>query len=337
MVAGNVAAIDCGSLSTRLLVSSPTGATLERVMRLTGLGRGVGSSGTISKDAAANVLAALEEFRAVMDSYGVERAVMVGTSALRDAANRADFSQQAAAIVGTELRLLSGEEEACISFVGATRELPAASGPWLVADIGGGSTELAAGLALGDRQPLPKPGHLGASPARASWQPVVRSLDLGCVRVTERFFAHDPPGEHELIAARRWLGAQLRSAVGAVPALASANGLVGLAGTVAALACFDQGLSEYRREAVHHYVLKRSAVVTALTTLASLPAPERSGRSGIEPGRARYIVGGALILEALMGHFGFEECLVSEADILDGLVALLLDGCVAGSPVKEPG
>ncbi len=315
---GNVAAIDCGSLSTRLLISGPDGATLTRVMRLTGLGKGVDSSGTISKEATEKVLAALREFRGLMDRLEVERAVMVGTSALRDAANRADFSREASAITGTELRLLEGKEEGLLSFAGATRELPAASGPWLVADIGGGSTELVAGSPRG----LP---------------PVVCSLDLGCVRVTERFFAHDPPEQRELRAARSWLRRQFAGAEEREPALASTRALVGLAGTVAALACLDQGLAEYRREAVHHYVLKRSAVGGALASLGSHPASERAGRPGIEPARAPYIVAGALVLDTLMGHFGFEECLVSESDILDGLVATLLDGRVGVVEPDQPG
>jgi len=300
---GNVAAVDCGSLSTRLLISGPKGETLVRLMRLTGLGRGVDSSAAISAEAAERVVSVLVEFRELMDDYGVERSVMVGTSALRDATNRADFSRRASNIVGTELRVLSGEEEALFSFRGATAELVPSGAPWLVADIGGGSTELAAGPPV-----------------------VARSLDLGCVRVTERFFAHDPPLEPELRAAREWLGRRYAAAQQTAPALGSAKTLVGLAGTVAALACFDQGLSSYQREAVHHYVLRRSAVGSALASLAGQPASLRAGRPGIEPARAPYIVAGALILVSLMEHFGFDECLVSEADILDGLVAALSAG-----------
>lgn len=305
---GNVAAIDCGSLSTRLLVAGPDKKTLVRLMRITGLSRGVDSAGEISPAAAGRALSVLREYRGVMDGYGVERATMVGTSALRDAANRSSFSHDAEAVAGTALRLLTGEEEAALSFLGATSELPPASGPWLVADIGGGSTELAAGPPL-----------------------AARSLDLGCVRVSERFFYHDPPAPAELEAARSWLNRQFEEAEGALPALRGARSLVGLAGTVAALACFDQSLSGYSREAVHHYRLSRGAVARALRELAAQPASQRAGRPGIEPARAPYIVGGALVLDTLMAHFGFGECLVSESDILDGLVIELL-----GGPVGRP-
>ncbi len=309
--AGNVAAIDCGSLSTRLLVAGPGKQTLVRLMRITGLSRGVDSTGEISPIAAERTLSVLREYREVMDRYGVQRAAMVGTSALRDAANRSSFSHDAEAIAGTSLRLLRGEEEAALSFLGATSDLLPASGPWLVTDIGGGSTELAAGPPL-----------------------VAASLDLGCVRVSERFFDHDPPARRELEAARSWLGRQFEEAEAALPGLRGTRSLVGLAGTVAALACFDQSLSDYSRQAVHHYRLSRGAVAGALRELAAQPASQRAGRPGIEPARAPYIVGGALVLDTLMAHFGFAECLASESDILDGLVIELLGG-PAGRP--QPG
>jgi exopolyphosphatase / guanosine-5'-triphosphate,3'-diphosphate pyrophosphatase len=296
-----VAAIDCGTLSTRLLVAGADGAPTVRLMRLTGLGKGVDAGGEVAAASVGRVLAVLREYRAVMDRNEVGRVLMVGTSALRDATNRGAFSDDAARIVGTELRLLTGEEEAELSFSGATQELARASGPWLVADVGGGSTELAFGPPL-----------------------AACSLDVGCVRLTERFFAHDPPAADELDEARSWLEREYRAAEESVPQLRSGRALVGLAGTVAALACFDQGLRSYQREAVHHYKLHRDAVARALVDLASQPAHERAGRPGIEAARAPYILGGALTLETLMAHFGFDECLVSESDILDGMVAHLL-------------
>ncbi len=325
---GNVAAIDCGSLSTRLLICSPGGLILERRMCLTGLGRGVWRAGAVSEEAVEAVLGTLAQFRELMEDHEVRCAVMVGTSALRDASNRADFSKRAEEVVGTRLRLLSGEEEASWSFVGATKELPIEGSPWLVADIGGGSTELAVGPAANEEHPpAPQRSARSAEPAlrRAA---SVCSLQLGCVRVTEQFFAHDPPRKDELDAARAWLLQQFASAAQAQPAIAGARSLVGLAGSVAALACFDQDLSHYSREAVHHYVLSRSAVAGALASLASQPARERAGRPGIEEARAPFIVGGALILGALMGYFGFEDCTASESDLLDGLVEAILSGCV---------
>ncbi len=298
----NVAAVDCGTFSTRLLVCGPGGAPVARLMKVTALGEGVDRSRMLAAPAVDRALSALHEYRRVMDDHDVHRARMVGTSALRDAGNRDLFCREAAKAIGTELELLSGQEEAALSFSGATRELPPGSGPWLVTDIGGGSTELVVG---------PAPAH-------------ACSLDLGCVRVTERFLHHDPPSPAELGAARAWLSEQYRRAEADVPGLSGARTLVGLAGTVAALACYDQGLTTYDRARVHHYRLAREAVERAADDLAREPTAQRRGRPGIEAGRAPMIVGGTLVLATLMAHFGFEDCLVSESDILDGLAWTLL-------------
>jgi exopolyphosphatase/guanosine-5'-triphosphate,3'-diphosphate pyrophosphatase len=300
---GALAAVDCGSLSTRLLVKSREGKTLARLARITGLGKGVDGAGELGEEAIQRVLEVLREYREVMGRLGVSATTMVGTSALRDARNRAYFSEQAEAVVGTPLRLLSGHEEALLSFRGATAMLCPGTAPWLVADIGGGSTELVAG---------PRPL-------------VATSLGLGCVRVTERFFAHDPPSASELQAARSWVAGELREACRGLPALVGARSLVGLAGTVLALACLDQGLSCYQGEAVHHYRLKAGRVEQLLSLLAGDPEAARSLRPGVEPARAPFIVGGTLVLATLMDCFGFSECLVSESDILDGLVAELAE------------
>jgi exopolyphosphatase/guanosine-5'-triphosphate,3'-diphosphate pyrophosphatase len=294
---GNYAAIDCGTLSTRLLVSGPRGEPLARMVRITGLGRGVDGSGSLKPEAVQRALAVLVEYRGVMDRLDVGAVRMVGTSALRDSTNRASFCEPAARIVGTRLELLSGDEEAALSFRGATAELDPSTGPWFIADIGGGSTELVVG-----------PEPYGAC-----------SLQLGCVRVSERFLRHDPPALSELAAAVAWLADQYAKATAGAPALEGARGLVGLAGTVSALARLDQGLVVYERDKVHHHRLSRSFVAGALQRLARLPAAGRGALPGIEQARAPFVVGGVLVLATLMDHFGFDECLVSESDILDGL------------------
>jgi exopolyphosphatase/guanosine-5'-triphosphate,3'-diphosphate pyrophosphatase len=273
-------------------------------MRITRLGEGVDRSGLLLPDAIERTLAVLREYQGLMAEHEVQTARMVGTSALRDASNRALFSKPAAELIGTEMELLSGQDEAALSFLGATAELSADSAPWLVADIGGGSTELVVG---------PRP--FGA-----------RSLDLGCVRVTERFLRHDPPTGDEIAEAEAWLKAQYHEAEAEVPALRLGHTFVGLAGTVSALARFDQGLVSYDRKVVHHYVLARQSVERALVDLAGRPAAHRAGLPGIEEGRAELIVGGALVLATLMAHFGFEVCLVCESDILDGLVLTMRTG-----------
>ena len=306
----NYAAVDCGTLSTRLLVTGPGGEPLARLMQVTGLGQGVDRTGSLRPDAVTRALAVLEQYRRVMDHHDVAAARMVGTSALRDASNRASFSEPASAIIGAPLELLSGAEEAALSFLGASMGLPSDSGPWFMADIGGGSTELVVG---------PRPAGYC-------------SLQLGCVRVTERFFEHDPPRPEELAEAAGWLSSRYAEAVQQEPALASGRAMVGLAGTVSALACFDQGLVTYDRDRVHHYRLSRPAVERALGQLAATPAEERAHRPGVEPARAPYIVGGTLVLATLMSHFGFGQCLVSESDILDGLTQELRSGRAVAGP-----
>jgi exopolyphosphatase/guanosine-5'-triphosphate,3'-diphosphate pyrophosphatase len=143
------------------------------------------------------------------------------------------------------------------------------------------------------------------------------------VRVTERFFDHDPPEVRELARAADWLADQYARAAAQVPALKSGQQMLGLAGTVSALAQLVQGLERYDRDAVHHYRLSRAAVDHALGELASLPTAQRSLRPGIEEARAPFVVGGVLVLSTLMAYFSFEECLVSESDILDGLSSAL--------------
>ncbi len=200
-----------------------------------------------------------------------------------------------------------------------TSELDPSTGPWLVADIGGGSTELAAGagvLAAGRVPP-----EAGPAPPEA-----VRSLDVGCVRITERFLASDPPTPAELAAARSCVAGLLEQASRELPALGRARTLVGLAGTVAALAAIEQGLTTYQRDRVHHFALHRDMVTHWLDVLAAEPAAARRVRPGVETDRADVIVGGIVVLAELMRHFGFDECLTSEADILDGLVISLRSG-----------
>ena len=303
-----VAAIDCGTNSTRLLVADEDGRSLTRRMTITRLGAGVDRTRRLAGDAVGRTLAVLREYRGIMDDLEVDAVRMTATSAARDAANRSDFLTAAAEVVGVAPELLDGEEEARLSFAGATADLDPATGPWLVADVGGGSTELAAGPAAG-RRLEPR---------------AVRSVDMGCVRVTERFLAHDPPRPAELEAGRRFVAAELESASSAAPGLRGAARLIGLAGTVAAAAMLDLRLDHYDRAAVHHRVVTAATVASLLDELATLDVGARRARPGMEPERAPVIVGGLLVLDGILGHFGFPACLASEADILDGLAMSLL-------------
>ena len=298
-----IAAIDCGTNSTRLLVTDASGRPMERLMRITRLGQGVDATGRLAPEAVARCLAVLTEFRGVMDGLGVGRGRLVATSAARDAANGADFLDAAGEVTGLAPELLTGLDEGRLSMAGAVADLDPAEGPFLVLDIGGGSTELIA--ADGPDDP-----DLAAV-----------SLQLGCVRLSERFLTGDPPTPGQLDAAEGEVAAQVEAAIAAHPRYLDTRRLVGLAGTVTTIASLDQGLVDYDRDRIHHSVLRADDVDGWLRRLAAEPAEARLARPGMVPGREDVIVGGALILDVVLRRFGFTECLVSEADILDGLVA----------------
>ena len=304
-----VAAIDCGTNSTRLLIaersSEPRGFTiLDRRMRITRLGQGVNTTKMLAVDAIERTAAVLREFREVMDDHGVERVRITATSAARDAVNREDFFVVAKEIVGTEPELLSGDEEARLSFRGATAELDPARGPFLVVDIGGGSTEFIAGT----DQPE-----------------AALSIDVGCVRITEQELHHDPPLAEELSIALSIIDAHLDDVDREVPGAAEARTFVGLAGTITTVAAIEIGLAEYDRDRIHHFGLTRAAAEDVFRTLATEAHDARVANPGLDPARGDVIVGGCCILVAIFRHWGFETCLVSEADILDGLALSLFD------------
>ncbi len=298
-----IAAIDCGTNSTRLLVADADGHPLERLMRITRLGEGVDATGRLAPEAIERCVAVLVEFRQVMDALGVGRGRLAATSAARDAANGSDFLEAAGSATGLEPELLTGIEEGRLSLAGAVADLDPSEGPFLVLDIGGGSTELVAGDG-------PDDPDLAAV-----------SLQLGCVRLSERFLASDPPTADELASARVEVDTQLDRAVAEHPRFASSRRLVGLAGTVSTLASLHKGMTVYDRDLVHHAVLTLDDVRRWYRELAADTVAARLARPGMVPGRQDVIVGGALVLDAVMERLGFTECLVSEADILDGLVA----------------
>jgi exopolyphosphatase/guanosine-5'-triphosphate,3'-diphosphate pyrophosphatase len=297
-----VAAIDCGTNSTRLLVTDGS-RIVERLMRITRLGAGVDGTGRLAPDAIERTVAVLREFRDVMDRYGVSAVRMSATSAVRDASNREDFMAAASAAVGTRPEVLSGLEEGRLAFTGATAELDSVDGPFLVVDIGGGSTE----LVVGRDEPVG-----------------VQSMDVGCVRITEKFLHHDPPRPEELSDALMEVRDQLEDAVRAVPDFKHAQRMVGLAGTVTTVAAVELGLAEYDRDRIHHFWLTHTAAEDVFRTLATEDRTGRLGNPGLEEARADVIVGGCVVLVAVLRYFDLSGCLVSEDDILDGLAATLL-------------
>ena len=297
-----VAAVDCGTNSTRLLISDGA-RTIERRMVITRLGQGVDKAGKLNPDAIARTAAVLADYKALIEHHGATKVRATATSAARDALNRDEFFGAAADALGVVPELLSGEEEGRLSFAGATAELDPDAGPFLVCDIGGGSTEIV----------------FGATEAEAG-----RSLDIGCVRLTEQFLHGDPPRPDELSNAVGYVRDELEDVRLQLPVLDGARKLIGLAGTVSAVAAIEQGLRAYDRDRIHHFTLTRAAAEDVFRTLATEALADRVYNPGLERGRADVIVGGCVILVCLMRVFRFQECLVSESDMLDGLVMSLL-------------
>jgi exopolyphosphatase/guanosine-5'-triphosphate,3'-diphosphate pyrophosphatase len=294
----SVGAIDIGTNSVRLLILADDGATLEREMVITRLGQGVDQTGALHRDAIARTTAVLRSYRALLDKHQVQRVRATATSAARDASNRDVFFSEAEATLGTRPELISGAEEAGLSFRGATTGLAPELGPFLVLDIGGGSTE----FVLGQSEPE-----------------ALISVALGCVRMTERHIVNDPPTAAELAACAQATRDALVDVVRTVP-VQRARLLVGLAGTITSLASLAQGSMRYDPAITHHSRLKRSVVAELCDRLASVSVAERR-KLLAEPKRAEVLVAGAVVLLTIMQELAVDELMVSESDILDGLAA----------------
>ncbi len=313
-----LASLDIGTNSTRLLVADCDGRrteTVDRRMAITRLGEGVDETRRLKPEAVRRTESAILGFAEAMRALEPAGVTAAATSALRDCENGRAFLDAAERLLGERPRIVPGEDEARLSFLGAVSDLggvaPEGAERVLVFDIGGGSTEFILGdFPPGERNGLPSPGGLA-----------LRSVDVGCVRMTERFLkASDPPspvsiGRMESHAVARLKPTLERLLAGEKPALA-----VGLAGTVTTLSGMSMGLEEYQTERIHHSRLSRGQVEDAFVRLARAPLEERKGIMGLEPGRADVIVGGAAVLRVVMDLAGLDEILVSEKDILDGLV-----------------
>ncbi len=287
-----VAAVDLGTNSTRLLVADVDGGQLEEVSRrltITRLGEGVDERRRLLPLPIARVRNCLADYRRELEALGAERTLAIATSAVRDAENGEAFLGEIEWSYGFTTRLLAGTEEAAMMLRGVTSGRPSLDDV-LVVDIGGGSTELV----------LAQSGEIAFS----------TSLDVGCVRVTERFVASDPPHEAELDAARTHIRSLL-------PRL-EARSAIGVAGTVTTLATLDLGDREYDPERTHGHRLSLASVERRLERLASLTTARRELIPAIEPGRASVIVAGVVILRELMRTYGLDEIEVSERDVLHG-------------------
>jgi exopolyphosphatase / guanosine-5'-triphosphate,3'-diphosphate pyrophosphatase len=314
-----LAAIDCGTNSIRLLVADVTVGEdgtahlrdVHREMRIVRLGQGVDASGRLAPDAIERTRAALADYAGICRRKGAERARMVATSATRDATNRADFFDMTRAVLGVEAEVISGDEEARLSFTGAVGDLEPDDGPFVVTDIGGGSTEVVVGTWDGVRADV-----IGA-----------RSVDVGCVRVTERCLTADPPTGDQVDAARAFAERALAPAFEEVP-VGKARTWVGVAGTITTLSAVSQGLAEYDSERTHLSRLSDAEVTRIAGRLLAATHEERAAIGSIHPGRVDVIGAGALITRVLAERFaesaGITELLVSEHDILDGIALSLL-------------
>ncbi|MGH3415512.1 MAG: exopolyphosphatase [Actinocrinis sp.] len=311
-----VAAIDCGTNSIRLLVTDldPAGKDgsgaaeheLVRRMEIVRLGQGVDATGRLAPEALQRTFAACDDYAAQIRSLGAARVRFVATSATRDAANRDEFFDGVRARLGVEPEVITGDEEAALSFTGATRAVAASGGshatPYLVIDIGGGSTE----FVLGDRAVQ-----------------AAHSVDIGSVRLTERHFAQDPPSAGQIAAATADIDAGIAQAAALVP-IDLAGTLVGVAGSVTTIAAISLGLTQYDRERVHLSRLSAPTVRRVADELLAAGRAQRAADKAIHPGRVDVIAAGALILARIVDRLGLAEVVVSEHDILDGIALSLV-------------
>ena len=310
-----VAAIDCGTNSIRLLIADLDGSRLldlHREMRIVRLGQGVDATGQFAPNALARTRAALVDYAALLDRFEVGKVRMVATSATRDAANRDEFFDMTADVLGPVVpgaiaEVISGTEEAELSFNGAVGELDPATGPFVVVDLGGGSTE----VVLGN----------GAGGVQASY-----SADIGCVRLTERCLHSDPPTAAEVAAAREVVRERLGEALRVVP-VDRAKTWVGVAGTFTTLAALAQNMTTYDSDAIHLSQVSFGKLLPVCERLIGMTRTQRAALGPMHEGRVDVIGGGSVVVEeladALGRRAGIDQLVVSEHDILDGIALSL--------------
>jgi exopolyphosphatase / guanosine-5'-triphosphate,3'-diphosphate pyrophosphatase len=336
-----VAAIDCGTNSLRLLIADVDPATgqltdVQRRMEIVRLGQGVDATGMLAPAALARTLGVLAEYADSIKAAKVGAVRMVATSATRDASNAGEFSRGVLAVLGVQPEVITGAEEASLSFTGATAELagpqPGTGGqtgprpPYLVVDIGGGSTEFVLGLpaAPGLAPTADSDNADGASGGEAAsgGQPTGElagtSVDIGCVRLTERHLQADPPTVAQIAAASADIDTALAAVAAAVP-VRQAHTLVGLAGSVTTVAAVALELPVYDPERTHHARLSAATVHAVTERLLHQTHEQRAAIGSMHPGRVDVIGAGALVLDRVLQVFGFDEVVASEHDILDGI------------------
>jgi len=305
-----LAGIDCGTNSIRLLIAEVDGGRLRdvhRETRIVRLGQGVDATGQFAPEAIARTRAALTDYASLLKEHQAERVRMVATSAARDVTNRDAFFAMTADVLGAVLagavaEVITGAEEAELSFRGAVGELDREAGPFVVVDLGGGSTEIV----------------LGAQSVVASY-----SADIGCVRLTERCLHSDPPTPQEVATAREVVRDRLAEALAAVP-VERARTWVGVAGTMTTLSALAHNMSWYDSAAIHLSRVARKDLLAVCERLIGMTRSQRAALGPMHEGRADVIAGGAIVVEELARELrtraGIDELTVSEHDILDGIV-----------------
>ncbi|MDX8055794.1 Ppx/GppA phosphatase family protein [Lentzea sp. BCCO 10_0798] len=310
-----VAAIDCGTNSIRLLIADVTKRDdgtawlrdVHREMKIVRLGQGVDATGRLHPDAIERTRQALLDYARTMQRKGVETARMVATSATRDASNRDEFFGMTEQILGAPAEVITGDEEARLSYLGAVADLDPDEGPFLVTDLGGGSTEFVLGT---------------GSDVEAA-----RSMDIGCVRLTERFIKSDPPTEDEIAQAEAFARAAIKEAFEVVP-VEKTKTWIGVAGTVTTLSALVQGLEVYNSDDIHLSRITLDNVREITDRILSMTHDERASLGPMHPGRVDVICGGAVVLRAIADELenraGIRTLVCSEHDILDGIAFSLV-------------
>ena len=295
-----VAAIDCGTNSIRLLIADVVENNLREVFRdmeIVRLGQGVDETGQFNPDAITRTLTAVDKFAVEIARQGVEKIRFCATSATRDATNRQLFIDGVRERLGIEPEVISGEEEAALSFAGAIQDIDQSLAPFLVVDIGGGSTEFVFGTSSVE---------------------VARSVNIGCVRMSERHFANDPATAHQIEAARVDIQEAIAQAAAQVP-ITQAKTLIAVAGTATTVAAAALNLPEYDRYAIHLATISAVQVQEASAMFFNKSREERLALGYLHPGRVDVIAAGALVLSEIMHATGASEFIASETDILDGM------------------
>jgi exopolyphosphatase/guanosine-5'-triphosphate,3'-diphosphate pyrophosphatase len=295
-----VAAIDCGTNSIRLLIADIIGGNFKEVLRtmeIVRLGQGVDQNKSFHPDAIARTLSAVEKFAQLIASKGVEKIRFCATSATRDASNRELFTNGVKKILGVEVEVILGEQEAALSFIGATKELSQSDGPFLVVDIGGGSTEFVFGSEKVE---------------------FAKSVNIGCVRMSERHLNLQPPTMTQIAEAIIDIDLAITQAAKVVP-ISQAKSLVAVAGTATTVAAAALKLAEYDRYLIHLSRISAASVHQVAAMFQSMNKDQIAALGYMHPGRVDVITAGALVLSRIMAATGASEFIASESDILDGI------------------